>query len=613
MNNLTSLSNFIDNINTILGSQLNSFAHTFFTKADIGKAITTVTNDIAAGFSRIKQNVNNAFNKIANFNLIDGIKDVYGKVRDSISSNYNKFKDYMKIKLGVPGSSATVSSAAASAPDASQSGGGGGLLSGAMGALGGGLKLVGDAALNLLKSGASAAISGAMQKEKDVAGLSGLLGKGGATAAYKNINSDSNNTTYDMTTLLEANKALISVDGDAKRAREEVMNLANAVSAAGGGGSELVSLSEQMKEIKSEGVASSDQLKQFGAAGIDIYGALSSSTGKSIEQLKGMNITYDMLSKSLADAKGKGGVFEGGLESQSNTVEGKLDMIKKTSTSMLTEIGTAFMPLISRVLDIGVNLVKGFEPLMTLVQPYIDTIVGSLGSALDFILNLGGETNAWGGFVATIQEYFSIVWNTLGSVFDAVWSIVSGLITWIANSEMIKDVFAAVYGILGVVLKAVGWLAEALKWVWNNVLTPILNGIETAYRWAKELITGKEIKVTKTNEIKANADLANGMKATDAQVKGFMASKGPAKTDLTATGRPTINRSEDTRRNNAAKSQETGDTVSGGGQKTINITLGKFFDTIQFNTLNSGETSDQLESIVMECLGRVLYNGAKVI
>lgn len=598
-NNIASQANFI--------AQINSFLRT----SDLVSGYKQLRDDIDKGLEILGDNILTTMRSIPSKikslpgSIFDGIKDIYGTVKDSIKSNYNRFREYMKIKLGVPGA-APAPASPASVPDASQSGGGGGFLSGAMGALGGGLKLVGDAALNLLKSGASAAISGAMQKEKDVAGLSGLLGKGGAAAAYKNINSDSNNTAYDMTTLLEANKALISVDGDAKRAREEVMNLANAVSAAGGGGSELVSLSEQMKEIKSEGIASSDQLKQFGAAGIDIYGALSSSTGKSIEQLKGMNITYDMLSKSLADAKGKGGMFEGGLESQSNTVEGKLDMIKKTSTSMLTEIGTAFMPLISSVLDIGVKLVKGFEPLMTLVQPYIDTIVGSLGSALDFILNLGGETNAWGGFVATIQEYFSIVWNTLGSVFGAVWSIVSGIIEWISKSVLISDIFTGVYKVLGVVLTMVGWLADGIKIIWENVLRPILDAIETAYRWVRKIVGGEEVAI----EPKVKVVTPKDFKAQEAAFDF----KKPNGMDLTARSRPTaISQGESMRTNNVAKSRETGDTVSGGGQKTINITLGKFFDTIQFNTLNSGETSDQLESIVMECLGRVLYNGAKVM
>ncbi|KPE53032.1 hypothetical protein [Chryseobacterium indologenes] len=602
-NNIASQANFI--------AQISSFLRT----SDLVNGYKQLRDDIDKGLEILGDNILTTMRSIPSKikslpgNIFDGIKDIYGTVKDSIKSNYNRFREYMKIKLGVPGASAPVA-APASAPDAPQSGGGGGFLSGAMGALGGGLKLVGDAALNLLKSGASAAISGAMQKEKDIAGLSGLLGKGGATAAYKNINSDSNNTAYDMTTLLEANKALISVDGDAKRAREEVMNLANAVSAAGGSGSELLSLSEQMKEIKSEGVASSDQLKKFGAAGIDIYGALSSSTGKSIEQLKGMNITYDMLAKSLSDAKGKGGMFEGGLEGQSNTVEGKLDMIKKTSTSMLTEIGTAFMPLISSVLDIGVKLVKGFEPLMTLVQPYIDTIVGSLSSALDFILNLGGETNAWGGFVTTIQEYFSIVWNTLGSIFGAVWSIVSGIIDWISKSVLISDIFTGVYKVLGAVLTMVGWLADGIKFIWENVLRPILDAIETAYRWVRKIVGGEEVAIEPKVTVTSPKDLTKDLKAQQTALNFAK----PGATDLTARSRPTaISQGESMRTNNAAKSRETGDTVSGGGQKTINITLGKFFDTIQFNTLNSGETSDQLESIVMECLGRVLYNGAKVM
>lgn len=602
-NNIASQANFI--------AQISSFLRT----SDLVNGYKQLRDDIDKGLEILGDNILTTMRSIPSKikslpgNIFDGIKDIYGTVKDSIKSNYNRFREYMKIKLGVPGASAPVA-APASAPDAPQSGGGGGFLSGAMGALGGGLKLVGDAALNLLKSGASAAISGAMQKEKDIAGLSGLLGKGGATAAYKNINSDSNNTAYDMTTLLEANKALISVDGDAKRAREEVMNLANAVSAAGGSGSELLSLSEQMKEIKSEGVASSDQLKKFGAAGIDIYGALSSSTGKSIEQLKGMNITYDMLAKSLSDAKGKGGMFEGGLEAQSNTVEGKLDMIKKTSTSMLTEIGTAFMPLISSVLDIGVKLVKGFEPLMTLVQPYIDTIVGSLSSALDFILNLGGETNAWGGFVTTIQEYFSIVWNTLGSIFGAVWSIVSGIIDWISKSVLISDIFTGVYKVLGAVLTMVGWLADGIKFIWENVLRPILDAIETAYRWVRKIVGGEEVAIEPKVTVTSPKDLTKDLKAQQTALNFAK----PGATDLTARSRPTaISQGESMRTNNAAKSRETGDTVSGGGQKTINITLGKFFDTIQFNTLNSGETSDQLESIVMECLGRVLYNGAKVM
>nr|WP_315032490.1 hypothetical protein [uncultured Chryseobacterium sp.] len=585
-------------------------------KNDISVALKAALGDIKEGFKQIGRNIRDKAYSIRDTlknlptTIPDGIQDWYGKFKQATITNYNKFKDYMKVKLRVPGASAPVSgtaegaSPAAGSPDDQEKGFSISKI------LGGGLKAAGDAALNLLKSGASAAISGAIQKEKDISGMTRMLGKGGAADAYKNINSDANHSAYDVSTLLDANKALISVDGDAQRAREEIMNLANAISFAGGGTKELSSLSDQMKEIKSQGYASGDQLKQFGAAGVDIYAALSSSTGKSIEQLKGMNITYDMLTKSLADSRGKGGLFEGGLESQANTAEGKWDMIKKTSTSALTEIGTAFMPLISSVLDIGVKLVQGFEPLMTLVKPYIDEVVGSLGIALDFIMNLGGETNVWGGFVTTIQEYFSIVWSTLGSVFGAVWSIVGGIIDWASKSMLISDIFTGVYKVLGAVLSVVGWLANGVKSIWDDVLRPILDKIESAYRWIRKIVTGEEVAIEPKVKITPPKDFTKDFKEQQA---GFNFNR-PGGADLTSRSKPTaINQGENLRKNNASKSKETGDTVSGGGQKTINITLGKFFDTIQFNTLNSGETSDQLESIVMECLGRVLYNGAKVM
>ncbi|WP_267402796.1 MULTISPECIES: tape measure protein [unclassified Chryseobacterium] len=616
---------------------------------DFGEAFIRVKDDLTTAVKKIKDNLLESFKDFFN------IRGQYDKLKNFISEGYSRRRDSFMQRINPPstvesygsiqnriqnignrlnsendvstigrlrGNLSELQARAANHPanlsqsttsqssDADGAGKKSGFsLAGMLAPLAG----VGAAIGGILKDGAIAAISGGIQKEQDVLGISNVVGKGqDANAIYKNIATDAGNSPFQLPELLEANKALLSVGGDAQKAREEVMNLANAVTATGGGASELTKLSDQMKDIKSSGKASSDQLKQLEASGIDVYGMLSASTGKGADQFKG-GVDYATLSKSFEDAKGKGGLYEGATEKANNTVTGKWDNIKERGMSALTEIGSAFTPIISQVLDIGLKFTEGFAPALTAVQPYIDIVANALGQAVEFITGLGDGTDTWSGYVEIAQGFLSTVWETLGGVFDAVWSIVSGLITWIANSELIKDVFAAVYGILGVVFQVIGWVADKLKWVWNNILRPILDGIESAYRWAKELITGEEIKVTKTTEIKANADLLNGMKDQDAKVKGFQKAAGPAKADLTGGGKPTINRSEDTRRSNAAKSQETGSTVSGGGQKTINITLGKFFETIQFNTLNSGETSDQLESIVMECLGRVLYNGAKVM
>ncbi|MGZ9677551.1 hypothetical protein [Flavobacterium sp. GNP002] len=64
---------------------------------------------------------------------------------------------------------------------------------------------------------------------------------------------------------------------------------------------------------------------------------------------------------------------------------------------------------------------------------------------------------------------------------------------------------------------------------------------------------------------------------------------------------------------NNASSQSAGATVSGAGPKVINITVGKFFDNLQFTTLNAGESANEIEKIVMECFARVVYNGSKMV
>ena len=53
-----------------------------------------------------------------------------------------------------------------------------------------------------------------------------------------------------------------------------------------------------------------------------------------------------------------------------------------------------------------------------------------------------------------------------------------------------------------------------------------------------------------------------------------------------------------------------GSTISGGGQKVININVQKFFDSINFTTNNLRETATDLERTVLEVLSRVLVQGA---
>ena len=69
-----------------------------------------------------------------------------------------------------------------------------------------------------------------------------------------------------------------------------------------------------LQQIRNVGEATAIDIRQFGYAGVNIYQMLADSMGKTTAQIKGMTITYDMLSNALKSAHEAGGIYEGGLE-----------------------------------------------------------------------------------------------------------------------------------------------------------------------------------------------------------------------------------------------------------------------------------------------------------
>ncbi|WP_459926509.1 tape measure protein [Flavobacterium covae] len=184
----------------------------------------------------------------------------------------------------------------------------GGVATQAMGAIAG-----------AVSSGVGAMIQGSMEKEQAITGLKTFLGEKGANDAYANIRKDAAVTPFDTASLLEVNRSLISAGTNAQDARKDTMNLANAVAAVGGGNDVLSRMAANMQQIKTVGKATATDIKQFGMAGINIYEMLSKSTGKSIAQVREMDVSYTDLSKALEMARAKGGIYAGALEAQGQT------------------------------------------------------------------------------------------------------------------------------------------------------------------------------------------------------------------------------------------------------------------------------------------------------
>nr|WP_303649218.1 tape measure protein [Chryseobacterium edaphi] len=438
-----------------------------------------------------------------------------------------------------------------------------------------------------------------MQKEKDLVGLSTFIGEKGAKDAYANIRKDAEITPFDTASLLKVNRALISSGLNAKDAREDAMNLANAISATGGGNDELMRMAINMQQIKSLGKASAMDIKQFGYAGINIYKILEKATGKSADEVKKMDVSYDLLAKSLAMARSQGGLYEGALEKMGKTMSGKWEQVKDRGENALTDIGDAFAPIIVRILDVALKMSGYIAPLLAKAAPYIDMISKGLGIAIDYVMNLSSGTGGWTDYIIIGVDYLTTIWDILKAAGMSVFKILSGIVQWVWKSEIIKDVFRIIGWLLEKVIKPIiGWLGDALVWIWENVLKPILDGLESAYKWVKELIGLGDNKLSV--EVKKTTGKNPNDKEPDSP--SYFADLTRFK-DLKPAG-------EDEKEKNKKKSKEKGDIIGGGGTKYITINLGKFFDNIQFTTMNMKESEQDIERILMECMGRVLFNGS---
>lgn len=163
-----------------------------------------------------------------------------------------------------------------------------------------------------------------------------------AAAAIEQIKADAAATPYDVSSLVQANQFLISTGESAESARATIMALTDAVSATGGGNAELQRMAQNLQQIKNAGQATALDIKQFAYAGIDIYGVLADYTGKAVDEVKDMTISYELLSNALIAASQEGGKYYGANIAQSQTLNGQLSTLKDNAKALLGEV---FLPI----------------------------------------------------------------------------------------------------------------------------------------------------------------------------------------------------------------------------------------------------------------------------
>lgn len=207
-----------------------------------------------------------------------------------------------------------------------------------------------------------------------------------AKDVFAQVKKDAAETPFDVKSLLLANRSLISAGVEAKQAREDVLNLANAVAATGGGNDELSRMVVNMQQIKNTGKATALDVKQFAYAGINIYAALAEATGKTTDQVKEMDVSYEMLTGALKRAHEEGGIYANGLENMS-----------KTTNVMVSNLGDMWDSLKE---DIFKQNKESIDGMILSITELIKWLKNNLDSIKNLAIAIGLAATAYALFIS---------------------------------------------------------------------------------------------------------------------------------------------------------------------------------------------------------------------
>lgn len=344
-----------------------------------------------------------------------------------------------------------------------------------------------------------------------------------AQAVLNQIKQDAAHTPLNVDSLVQANQLLISAGVDAGKARSTILALGDAVSATSGGNDALSRMAANLQQIKNVGKASAVDIKQFAMAGIDIYGILADYTGKSTAEVQNMTVTYDLLTAALQKASEEGGRYYNAMETQSQTMSGRIETLKDnwlqllgTLTEGLTEtegkLVTAASGWVQRLQeafetsganglmqagghimdDIATGISDGIPSLATQAAGAVQNFALYLQDNKGQIVDTGGQllTSLANGILSTAPIVANAAVQTVSSLAVELWNNADKIFT--AGADLLGKLVEGFLSLTGNVIEAIGNITAAIvtkifttDWVQigkdivSSIGQGILNGVST--------------------------------------------------------------------------------------------------------------------------------------
>lgn len=271
-----------------------------------------------------------------------------------------------------------------------------------------------------------------------------------AEKAVDAIKNQGQTSPFDTKELIQANQMLITTGESAEDSRKTISALADAIALTGGSNDTLGRMASNLQQIKNVGKASAMDIRQFGMAGIDIYGILADYTGKTTAEIKKMDITYEDLSAALQKSASVGGKYYGGQAEMANTLSGQVSKLKKTFQDLTGELSKSLYPTIKKITEKLQGLVDWFKGLNDKQKETI-TKIGLLITVLGPALLIIGKLISFGG--------------TIISVLAKISGLIAGLSI---GTGALGGVLTALTGPIGIVIGVVAALTAGFALLWNK-------------------------------------------------------------------------------------------------------------------------------------------------
>lgn len=425
---------------------------------------------------------------------------------------------------------------------------------------------------------------------------------------------------------------------------------------SGGDKQKMSALSLVMGQVSSTGYLMGQDLLQFINAGFNPIQELSNMTGISVDKLKDKmskgQITFKNVEQAIAHATAGGGKFNGMMDRQSQTLEGKwsslIDFIRQGVIDLSQGINTP----ITEVVDM---VTKAIPKIFTVLQ----TLFSAIASGVRFVIKFKTEFMILGSVIAAIWAIFRaynmvlVAYNTIMTVVTAltrVWTGVQWLLNIALNANPIAQITIGIIALAGVIAfcwhKFAGFRAFLIT-MWDTLISfgdiiknylvnriqellSVLGLVGSALSKlfsgdfegaAKDFGAGMKNLFGVNSATNALSQTANAVKGIGGNYNRNLAAerakdkKSEGKKEQSALSTPSLKGSVSAEQvtfgkgkgKDKKKGRKSAEEIATGGTRSTSITMhiGKFFDTLQVHMTDKTDTAE-LERIVVQSMNRAL-------